>query len=134
MTWILFKSYIKKSFVWIKQHWQVPFIMVWTLVVYLFTRRNTDAMLEVMQAKRDSYKRQIEILRESHNDEILKREALTREYELALARVEQEFAKKSKELSKEQKTDIKEVVIKAKGNPDEINRKIEKEFGFKFVD
>ena len=41
---------------------------------------------------------------------------------------------KEKELSEIQKNEIKELIIKSKGNPDEIRKRIEKEFGFKFVD
>ena len=37
-------------------------------------------------------------------------------------------------LSEKQKNDLKEVIIKSKGNPDEIRKKIEEEFGFNFVE
>ena len=134
MTWALFKISLKKAWVWLKQHWQVPFLLVWTIVVYILTRRNTDAMLEVVEAKRDSYKRQVEILRKSHNDEILERNNLSKKYEEALENLEKRFELEKRSLTESQKNDIKEVVIKSKGNPDEIKRKIQKEFGFTYVE
>tara|TARA_B100001094_G_C18089499_1_gene749624 strand:+ start:1035 stop:1310 length:276 start_codon:yes stop_codon:yes gene_type:complete len=91
-------------------------------------------MLEVLEAKRDSYRRQLEVLRTSHNDEILKRNALSDKYRETLEELQKEFENKKKELTNRQKNDIKEVVIKSKGNPDEIKRKIKKEFGFVFVE
>jgi len=91
-------------------------------------------MSEVIAAKRESYEKQIQVLKETHNDEILKRDDLIEEYEKSLQRVEKDFKEKEKELSEIQKNEIKELIIKSKGNPDEIRKRIEKEFGFKFVD
>ena len=134
MTLILFKTWLKKTWLWLKEHWQVPFLIIWTVLVYILSRRNTDALLDVIEAKRDSYKRQLEVLRKSHNEEILKRDKLTREYEEALRLVEKSFEEKEEKLTEAQKNEIREVIIKSKGNPSEIKKKIEEEFGFKFVD
>lgn len=134
MTWLIFKAWVKKTWLWLKEHWQLPFLALWTVVVWILTRRNTEAMLEVVEAKRDSYKKQLEVLRDSHNNEILKRNKLTEEYEEALKRVEEVYIKKEKRLTDSQKNEIKETVIKSKGNPEEIKRKIEKEFGIKYVE
>ena len=134
ITWAIFKTTLKKSWVWLKEHWQIPFLVAWTIMVYILTRRNTDAMLEVVEAKRESYKKQIEALRKSHNDEILKRNNLSKKYEEALQLMEEEFESEKRKLTESQKNAIKEVVIKSKGNTDEIKKKIQKEFGFNFVE
>ena len=134
MTWILFKSSATKAWLWLKQHWQIPFLAAWTIAVYILTKRNTDAMLEVMEAKRDSYKKQLEVLRKSHNDEIIKRNNLSKKYEEALEELEKQYEIEKRKLTESQKNDIKEVVIKSKGNSDEIKKKIQEEFGFVFVE
>ena len=103
MTWVLFKTQISKIWLWLKEHWQIPFLVFWSVLIYVFTRRNTDALVEVIKAKRDSYKEQLETLRNSHNNEILKRDKLIKDYEEALKKVEDEFSKKEKELSESQK-------------------------------
>ena len=131
MMWAL---KIKKCWVWLKNHWQIPFLVVWSILIWILARKNTEAMSEVLEAKKESYQRQIQVLRESHNTEILKRENLIKEYTDSLRKVEENFRKKEKELSDIQKNEIKEVVIKSKGNPDEIKKRIEEEFGFKFVE
>ena len=76
----------------------------------------------------------ISVSRESHNDEILKRDKLFQRYENALQEVEEKFKEKEKELTESHKREIKEVVTKSKGDPDEIRKRIEEEFGFKFVE
>jgi hypothetical protein len=91
-------------------------------------------MLEVIEAKRDSYKKQIEVLRRSHNKEILKRDGLIEQYEETIAKIEKTYAEEKKELSRREKEIIKEVVVKSKGNVDEIKQKIEKEFGLQFME
>ena len=134
MTWLASKTTSARVWIWLKEHWQLPFLAIWTVLVYILTRRNSDALVEVIEAMRDSYKKQLEVLRKSHNDEILKRDGLTKKYEAALESLEREFEKKEKSLSESQKESIKEVVVKSKGNPDEIKKRIEEEFGLKFVE
>ena len=133
MTWILFKSYFKNSWLWLKEHWQLPFLLVWSIGIYILTRRNTDALLEVMEAKKESYRKQVEVLRSTHNDEILKRYMLTEEYDSTLKKVKEVYDSEDAKLSEKHKNEIKEVIIKSKGDPSEIKRRIEKEFGIKFI-
>ena len=134
MTWIVFKTFIKKSWIWLKEYWQIPFLVLWTVLVYVLARRNTDALLEVIEVKRDSYKKQIEVLKRTHRNELLKRDKLAEQYKRTLDKIEEDFKEKEKILSESQKEEIKEVIIKSKGNPDEIKKRIEEEFGFKYVE
>ena len=133
MNWLLFKTTVKKVYLWLKQHWQIPFLVIWSVLIWVMARRNTDALIEVIEAKKDSYKKQIEVLKKTHNDELLKREELVEEYEKTLENVEEKFLEDKQELTEKQKNDIKKVIIKSKGNPDEIRAKIEEQFGFNFV-
>ena len=55
-------------------------------------------------------------------------------YENLMNSVERKFLEKSKKLTEKQKNDLKDVIIKSKGNPDEIRKRIEEEFGFRFVE
>ena len=103
-------------------------------MVYVLARRNSDALVEVIEAKRDSYKKQLEVLKNTHNDEILKRNNLSEKYAKTLEEVEAKFKEKEKELTEAQKIEIKEVVVKSRGNHDEIKRRIEKEFGIRYVE
>ena len=132
MTWILIKEYTERSWTWLKTHWQVPFLVVWSVVVYLFTRRNTDALIDVIEAKETSHKKEVEALKRSHKDEILKLKGLQAEYVRTIKELEASFEQQKRELSKKQVEDVKKIVIKSKGNPEEIKRKIENEFGIKF--
>ncbi len=133
MTWLVVKTSFKKLWLWLKVNWQIPFLLAWTIVVYVLTRRNTDSLLEVIEAKRESYERQLEILKNTHNDEILKRNNLDKKYDMILKELEEEFKEKNKIMTEKQKNDIKDVIIKSRENPDDIKKRIEEEFGFRFV-
>ena len=134
ITWALFKTTSKKVWVWLKEHWQIPFLAAWSIVIFIFTRRNTEALLEVIDAKQESYKKQVEILRRTHRNELLERDNLILEYESLLDALQQEFEARKQELTEVHEEEIKEVVIKSKGSPEEIKRFIEEEFGIVFKD
>ena len=134
MSWLSFKMTVKKIWAWTRAHWQIPFLVAWSLLIWILTRKNVEAMTEVMDARHRSYEKQLEILRTTHNDEILKRDNLIKEYQDSLDKIELKYKEKKKDLSEVQKNDIKEVVIKSKGNPDEIKKRIQEEFGFNLVE
>ena len=134
MSWILIITSLKKCYIWLKEYWQVPFIVFWTILVYVVTRRNTDALVEVIHSRKESYKKQIETLKKSHADELLKRDKLLVTYQDAIIELESKYLQQEKQLSETQKEEVKQIVIKSKGNPDEIKKRIQKEFGFQFVE
>tara|TARA_R100001510_G_C7653604_1_gene211902 strand:- start:2695 stop:3099 length:405 start_codon:yes stop_codon:yes gene_type:complete len=134
MKWLAIKTAVCKSWLWLKEHWQFPILLLWTIFVFVFSRRNSEAMLEVMEAKKNSYRKQITILNEKHATEILKRDQLIDQYHEAVEKIEEDFKKKSKELTVKQKNTIKEIIIDSKGDPDAVKAEIENIFNFTYVD
>ena len=134
MEWILFKKVLKTSWVWLKTHWHIPFIVTWTVVVWVVSRGNIHAVTQVLEAKKKSYERQIEALRTAHKSEIEKREELDLKYRETLGIIEKDFKLKEQELSSLKKRKIKQIIESSKDNPNEINKKIENLFGFTRAD
>ena len=134
MSWIAFKVGAAKFWLWLKEHWQVPFLVVWTVIVYILTRRNSDAAIEVLNAKRDSYDKQIKELNIRHKNEIIERDKLIKQYHEAIRKIEIKYKEKEKLLSNKEKKRVKEIVRKSKGEPDVIRKEIEKSFGFTYID
>ena len=132
MTWLATKLFFKKTWSFLKEYWQIPFIFLWTLATIVLTRRNTDALKEVISAKQQSHKKEIETLEKIHSDEIIKLKGVQEEYLRTIEQLEVKFKKQNIELSKKQVEDVKKIVVKSKGNPEEIIRKIENDFGIKF--
>ena len=134
MSWLAVKLFFKRAWSFLKEYWQLPFIAAWTIVTVILSRRNTEALKEVISAKQKSHKKEVESLKRIHKDEVLKLKNLQKEYLKTVEELQIKFDKQNQNLSEKHVEDIKKIVIKSKGNPEEIKRKIENEFGIKFKD
>ncbi len=134
MSWLVVKKTFKSCWVWLKTYWQVPLLVIWSIVVYVLSKRNTDALVEVMEARKESYEKQINELKTRHNNEIIERDRLIKQYHETVSAIEKKYEEKQKKLKAKEKKKIKEIVKKSKGEPDVIKAEIEKSFGFVFVD
>ena len=134
MSWLAVKLWLAKAWSFTKQHWQFPFLAIWSVAIWILTRRNSQAAIDVLNAKKESYDKQISALKEKHNEEILKRDKLIEKYNETLDKIRVEYAKKNRELDSKEKQRVKEIVAKSKGDPVVIRNDIEKAFGFTYVD
>lgn len=134
MSWLAIKKIFKSCWVWLKTYWQVPVLLAWSLVVYVLSKRNTDALVEVMEARKESYEKQINELKTRHNNEIIERDRLINQYHETVSAIEKKYEEQKKKLKVKEKKKIKEIIKKSKGEPDVIKAEIEKSFGFVFVD
>ena len=120
----------KIAWEWLKKYWKAAALVVWTVLIWLFSRKNADGAIEALKASKESSEKQIKELKEQHHVEIEKRKQLRLKYEQTIATIEEKYKKKEQDLSRKEKKKVKEIVQKAKDNPDEINKKIEDLFGF----
>ncbi len=134
MSWLVIKKSLKSCWVGLKTYWQVPLLVIWSVVVYVLSKRNTDALVEVMEARKESYEKQINELKTRHNNEIIERDRLIKQYHETVSAIEKKYEEQKKKLKAKEKRKIKEIVRKSKGEPDVIKAEIEKSFGFVFVD
>jgi hypothetical protein len=130
VEWILFKKSLKVAWIWLKTHWYIPFLVMWTTAVWILSRGNVRAVTEVLEAKKKSYEKQIEALKSAHKSEIKKREELDLKYRETLGIIEEDFKIREQELTALKKRKIKQIIESSKDDPDEINKKIEDLFGF----
>ena len=63
-----------------------------------------------------------------------KREELHLKYRVTLGKIKEKYDLEEEQLSRKKKKKVKEIIKKAKDNPDEINEKIENLFGFTAAD
>lgn len=123
---------IKIRLLWasIKKNWKLALLAVWSVVVWFVSRKNSQGAIKAMQANKESYEAQIDSLKREHKIEKEKLEQLNLKYRETIATIEKKYDVKEKELSRAKKKRVKEIVKKAKDNPDEINEKLESLFGF----
>tara|TARA_B100000282_G_C31611557_1_gene434981 strand:- start:330 stop:716 length:387 start_codon:yes stop_codon:yes gene_type:complete len=122
--------HIKLAWIWLKENWKIPFLVVWSIVIWALSRKNAEAALDVLEAKKESYDKQIISLKENHNKELTKRDLLIKEYHETIKRLEEKYKKKSAILTKKNKEKIKDIVVEMEGDTDAVQKKIEELFNF----
>ena len=125
---------LKIFWAWIKKNWKLSALAAWTIFIWLVSRKNADGAIQAMKANKESYETQIKGLKDAHEEEIKKREELHLKYRLALGKIKEKYDLEEEHLSRQKKKKVKEIIKKAKDNPDEINEKIENLFGFTAAD
>jgi len=126
--------FIKKAWAWLKEYWKIPALIVYTIIMAVVFRRNTQALKETLEIKRESYEAQLKALNGLHEEELLKRDGLIEQYQDIVTKLEADFKKKNKVLEKEHRERIRKVILESKKNPEEIKKKIQNMFGFRYVE
>ena len=67
------KKALHKTWVWLKHNWMAPFIVIYTVILWILFR-NKDKAREVLEVRAQSYKDQIDAINKSHKEEIEKRD------------------------------------------------------------
>jgi len=134
MTWLTLVLYSKKAWVWCRHHWKILAIALWTLVVWFVSRGNVKAYKRVLEATIDNYKKEIEVLENSHADEIGKRNEAIQVHNESIAKLEREYKGSKNDLTVEKRARYLELLEMLNKDPKSANEAIEKEFGFKHVD
>ena len=81
-----------------------------------------------MEARKESYNKQIIALKESHKIELSKRDKLLKTYHDTIDQIESKYKERSLSLNKKQKDKVKQIVNETNGEPDVVREKIEKLF------
>ena len=123
---------LTKAWVWTKHHWKIIAISVWTLFVWLMSRKNADMYKKILKNTIDNYKKEIEVLQNSNEKEQEEKQEAVRLRNESLARLEREYEGRGDKLSFEKKARYLELLETLSQEPEMVNKAIEEEFGFKY--
>jgi flagellar biosynthesis/type III secretory pathway M-ring protein FliF/YscJ len=132
MTWLTFILYSKKIWVWCKHHWKILALALWTLIIFLVARKNVRAYKKVLNSTIESYKKEVEVLENSHKEEIEKRNQAISKYNEDLKKLEDNYSGKKENLSVEKRSRYLELIKMYDTDPENINKILKDEFGFKY--
>ena len=132
MTWLTFVLHSKKVWVWCKHHWKILALALWTLIVFAIARKNVQAYKKVLDTTLENYKKEVEVLENTHKEEIRKRDEAIKKHNDDIKRLEDEYVGDKEELSVEKRSRYLELVKMYDSDPDSINKILEEEFGFKY--
>ena len=132
MSWLTLVLYSKKIWVWCKHHWKILALALWTLVVFLIARKNVRAYKKVLGTTIENYKKEVEVLENSHKEEVRKRDEAVKKHNDDIKKLEEKYAGDKEELSVERRSRYLELVKMYDSDPNSINEILQKEFGFKY--
>jgi len=132
MTWLTFVLHSKKVWVWCKHHWKILALALWTLIVFAIARKNVKAYKKVLDTTIENYKKEVEVLENTHKEEIRKRDEAIKRHNDDIKRLEDEYVGDKEELSVEKRSRYLELVKMYDSDPENINKILEEEFGFKY--
>ena len=131
LTWLAFKKILKKVWTWIKHYWYAPAVVIYTLVLWLVFRKR-DSAAQVLDVRSKSYKDQIDVINESHKDEIEKRDEIIKKYIDVMGKLEEEHKIKKEELDNKKKKEVKKIVEEYHNKPDELARMLAEKYGLTY--
>jgi actin-related protein len=135
MSWIVFKTGLKKFWTWFKLYWYVPIIIILAIMLLLMGKTDSvDKIKDLMQVKKNSFKREVETLETFQKLEEEMVEKSTENYHETIQKIEEKYKKETEEITKKEKKMAKDLTSELKNNPSDAVRKIAEEMGWEYVE
>tara|TARA_R100001082_G_scaffold5591_2_gene3825 strand:+ start:3064 stop:3480 length:417 start_codon:yes stop_codon:yes gene_type:complete len=134
LTWEATKLFAKKAWVWCKHHWKIVALVVWTIVIWFVSRKNSQVALKVLETARNSYQEEIDAVNKTHEEEIRKRDEAIERYNNVLDSIEQNYEESKEKLTFEKRARIKELIDSHGSDKSALNDALKEEFGFEYVE
>ena len=109
-------------------------MVVVAVVAWCFGRRDTEGIIKMFETSKESYQKEIEVLKKTHEEEISKRNLLVALHNETLKKLEEEYKIKLNELSAAEKREIKKIVETHKDDPEGLARRVGDVFGIEHVE
>jgi len=77
---IIAKTYLKKVYAWLKNHWYMPALLLTACGIWFFYRQKATAIFDSLLASRESHKKEVEELSRIQKEEISKRDTNMKRY------------------------------------------------------
>ena len=131
MTWLATKHFLQRAWVWTKNYWYIPLLVVFALAA-LFVKRS-DIAVKLLNTRTESYKEQIGALNESHTNEIAKRDEIIRVHTEVMNQLDEQLAEDLEEVDRNKEKRIKELIEENHDNPEALSRALGDAFGIRYV-
>jgi len=135
MKWLAVKAFLKKACAWAKAYWYVPVMVLLALVgllLWALTKNSAfiSAVMDAFEGQRESYKKEIEILNNTHKKEAEEKAKALETYNENLKALEEEYAKRNEVLDSAKKKELKKLIDESYNNPEKLSRELAKLYGF----
>ena len=134
MKWLAIKKFLKKAWAWIKAHAWAPILFLLGVIgflLFVITKNSAflAAVLDAAKGSRESYKKEIDLLNESHKKEAEEKSKILEEYNKNLKVLEEEYAARNEALGSEKKKELKKLIEEGYNDPDKLARELARLYG-----
>jgi|TARA_Y100000034_G_C6777031_1_gene347010 flagellar motility protein MotE (MotC chaperone) len=134
MKWLALKASLKKARAWAKAYWYVPVMVLLALVgllLWALTKNSAfiSAVMDAFEGQRESYKKEIEILNNTHKKEAEEKAKALEVYNENLKALEEEYAKRNETLNSAKKRELKKLIDEGYNDPEKLSRELAKLYG-----
>ena len=133
LTLLTLKSTLKKTWTWLRHNWNVPAVVIYTLVLW-FLFKNKAGALKVLEIRSKSYESQIKTIEEAHKKEIEARDQILKNYDNVLTQLEKDYEEKNMKLDTKKKKEIKKIVKEFNDRPDDLAKILAERYGIDYVE
>jgi flagellar biosynthesis GTPase FlhF len=131
--WLTLKKWWAKGSVWCRQHWRWLVMFAVFVMAYCFGRKNSRSLLVQSKLALKQAEKESQIIEESYQKEIKMREEAKAKYDQGMNKLRNEFSDKNSQLEAQKEKKIKEMLKKAKSDPDALDKILEQELGIKKI-
>lgn len=138
MTFLAFKQFLSRAWLWIKQNWEIALAAIVALIILVTAvaagrRQDFNEVTKIFENLREKQKEETAAILDAQEKEVKELEDIRKKTEKALAGVEKKYKEQSQALDRKKKKAIEKVVAENKDDPDAITSKIAKLTGFTVV-
>ena len=129
MNWLATKHALKKAWAWLRAYWYIPALLAYTLVMMVVFRKDGANASEVLTITKDSYKKQIDTLNETHENEIKKRDEVIKKYNKTVEELEKRHKDQNRKLDNHKKKRVKSLIEEHHDDPEHLTQLLRLTFG-----
>ncbi len=113
MNFFVIKAFVKNMYVWIKNHWYVPLSFIAASITWFFFRQKSQVMVENVKKTREVHKKEINIINDAHEKEVLSRDKSLNKFVESNKILEEALEEKTKEIEHKETDRKSELVNKS---------------------
>jgi len=101
----------------------------WALVLLFVLRRDDSAAREVLEIRKESHKKEMKAIEKAHAEEAKIREENLETFHKTISKIEEEYEKENRVLTRDKKKRVKKLVEDFHDNPEELTEIVSIMFG-----
>ena len=130
----MFLLKLTKIWIYVKTYWYVPVLIIGIIASYLFFQRKSEIAIRLLEASKENYRKQIEVINKAHQEEIEKQKKIVETLKKTLEQLQLKFLEDQKELTSKEKDKVREYVKFYYENPNYLKTLLQDKYGLKYVE